>query len=181
MRTALPALAVLALAAAAAAEPITLDLGRHAVRVPAHAHRAFLEAHAKGATGPERALLKRELEALRAAGPASVDAQTWGYAWSVNVTIGTPAQTHNVLFDTGSGSLWVWGAPPVCATDACAAVPGYDPRASRTAAAAQYARALKLDYSDSSAARGSFVRDTVGLGPVAFPYDFGGPPPRAAR
>lgn len=104
---------------------------------------------------------------------SNTPAKNWGYVYTVPVSFGTPPEEHEVIFDTGSDALWVWGAPPHCNTSACTAVPGYDQSKSTTGGKAEYERELCVAYSDASEAEGEFVRDVVGIGPISFPYDFG--------
>ncbi|EKD04911.1 endopeptidase [Trichosporon asahii var. asahii CBS 8904] len=177
-------LTTLSVAASETSGGVTLPLRRHARPRPQtlSSHHALLEAHIRTSHGLERRHLESELESYlsrssstlaKRNGTTSTDAKNWGYVYTVPVSLGTRPQLHEVIFDTGSDALWVWGAPPFCNTSACTAVPGYDASKSSTTAKAEYERELSVAYSDASEAEGEFVRDVVGIGSISFPYDFG--------
>lgn len=184
---ALAILTTLSVAASETSGGVTLPLRRqvHSRPQTLSAHHALLEAHIRTSHGLERRHLESELESYlsrssstlaKRNGTTSIGAKNWGYVYTVPVALGTPPQLHEVIFDTGSDALWVWGAPPFCNTSACTTVPGYDASKSSTRAKAEYERELSVAYSDASEAEGEFVRDVVGIGSISFPYDFGESP-----
>ncbi|KAI9806768.1 MAG: hypothetical protein M1825_006225 [Sarcosagium campestre] len=83
------------------------------------------------------------------------------------VQIGTPPQTFNLNFDTGSADLWLWSTelpPTILSENSTHRV--YDPTASSTFQRLN-GSSWKISYGDGSNASGSVGRDTVSLGGLA--------------
>ncbi|OAA53300.1 endothiapepsin precursor [Cordyceps fumosorosea ARSEF 2679] len=76
------------------------------------------------------------------------------------ILVGTPAQTMNLLFDTGSSDLWLFG------TDVDGSVPAGSARwnhtASSTASLVQDG-SWSIHYGDGSGAKGSIYKDAVSI------------------
>eukprot|EP00405_Crypthecodinium_cohnii_P022504 CAMPEP_0206467540 /NCGR_PEP_ID=MMETSP0324_2-20121206/29097_1 /ASSEMBLY_ACC=CAM_ASM_000836 /TAXON_ID=2866 /ORGANISM="Crypthecodinium cohnii, Strain Seligo" /LENGTH=340 /DNA_ID=CAMNT_0053940831 /DNA_START=216 /DNA_END=1238 /DNA_ORIENTATION=- len=84
-----------------------------------------------------------------------------GYYGSIEV--GTPPQTLQVIFDTGSSNLWV---PTRQSSDSKAAA--YDPKNSSTYSVAQTTSTLSITYG-SGEVQGIFCRDEVHIGKLSLP------------
>lgn len=162
------------------AAPVTVDL----VRVPhpftADARKYSIETRLKFASEAEKPNLRSKLLALDTEaelarrddnGTAETDAVNWGAQYAVPVSFGTPPQTYDILFDTGSSALWVWGSS--CQDQLCQALPGFDLDQSSTDTEPIYPHQLNVNYGDGSQALGPFVRDVVSVGDISIPYDFG--------
>ncbi|KAK6472011.1 gastricsin-like isoform X2 [Huso huso] len=78
------------------------------------------------------------------------------------ITIGTPAQSFYVLFDTGSSNLWV--ASTYCSSQACTNHPVFDPTQSSTWSS--NGQSFSLQYGTGSLT-GVFGYDTVTIGGIA--------------
>ncbi|KAL0575800.1 hypothetical protein V5O48_006178 [Marasmius crinis-equi] len=98
-----------------------------------------------------------ERRAQSAAIPVTNQQTDASYFGTVNV--GTPAQSFNVILDTGSSDLWV-------ATTGCSGcnsdTPFYDP--SKSSSAQNSNRPVSITYG-SGAVQGNTVTDTVSMGP----------------
>jgi len=81
------------------------------------------------------------------------------------VQIGTPAQTLNLDFDSGSSDLWVWSTELPKATQTAGAKTHkiYDPKKSSTYKKVSGAT-WKISYGDGSSASGDVGTDNVGVG-----------------
>ncbi|KAK4052124.1 hypothetical protein OIV83_002418 [Microbotryomycetes sp. JL201] len=91
--------------------------------------------------------------------------------WAGALSIGTPAKTFLIDFDTGSADLWVPSS--ACTSDACAPHNKFDPSSSSTSQVVSGAK-LSISYGDGSATTGSVYTDTVMLaGLVAENQTFG--------
>ncbi|KAM0787934.1 hypothetical protein ACM66B_006139 [Microbotryomycetes sp. NB124-2] len=91
--------------------------------------------------------------------------------WAGALSIGTPAKTFLIDFDTGSADLWVPSA--ACTSDACAPHNKYDSTSSSTSQLVPNSK-LSISYGDGSSTTGSVYTDTVALaGLVAENQTFG--------
>ncbi|SGY69451.1 BQ5605_C004g03017 [Microbotryum silenes-dioicae] len=80
--------------------------------------------------------------------------------WTGTISIGTPAKTFNIDFDTGSADLWVPSSG--CSSAACAPHTKYDPSKSSTSKA-DPSKKLSITYGDGSSTTGLVYQDTVTL------------------
>ncbi|KAJ9106719.1 hypothetical protein QFC19_003031 [Naganishia cerealis] len=81
-----------------------------------------------------------------------------GMWWAGNVSVGTPPQTFEVDFDTGSSDFWVTGKDCL----RCQTPLKYDPHSSTTAVDAS--RNFTIRYGDGTSYSGPVWRDTVSIG-----------------
>ncbi|GAA5913078.1 hypothetical protein JCM5296_001672 [Sporobolomyces johnsonii] len=91
--------------------------------------------------------------------------------WAGSMSIGTPAKTFIIDFDTGSADLWV---PSVnCTSAACNPHTKYNPADSSTAVSVP-GKKLSITYGDGSSAQGTAWTDTVTIaGMTAMAQTFG--------
>jgi len=85
------------------------------------------------------------------------------------VQIGTPAQTLNLNFDSGSSDLWVWSTKLSRSDQNAGTQTGiaiFDPNKSTTFKNAQ-GDSWKITYGDGSSASGSVGTDTVKIGDIS--------------
>lgn len=85
------------------------------------------------------------------------------------VQIGTPAQTLNLNFDSGSSDLWVWSTKLSRSEQNAGTQQGiaiFDPNKSTTFKNAQ-GDSWKITYGDGSSASGSVGTDTVKIGDIS--------------
>ncbi|EIW51548.1 acid protease [Trametes versicolor FP-101664 SS1] len=80
--------------------------------------------------------------------------------WTGSISIGSPAQTFNVDFDTGSADLWV----PSSSCSSCKGHKQYNP--SRSSTSQSERGSFSIEYGDGSTASGSVFTDTVTAGGV---------------
>lgn len=74
--------------------------------------------------------------------------------WTGSISIGSPAQTFNVDFDTGSADLWV----PSSSCSSCRGHKQYNPSHSSTSQSER--GSFSIEYGDGSTASGSVFTDT---------------------
>ncbi|KAM0753709.1 acid protease [Meredithblackwellia eburnea MCA 4105] len=88
----------------------------------------------------------------------SLTEQGGGTLWTGTISIGTPAKSFLIDFDTGSSDLWV---PSVsCTSAACNTHTKYDPSESSTSSAVS-GKKLSISYGDGSTTTGTVYKDTV--------------------
>ncbi|KAI8613835.1 aspartic peptidase domain-containing protein [Chytriomyces sp. MP71] len=81
--------------------------------------------------------------------------------YRASIDVGTPAQKFNVLFDTGSFTMWLYGA--TCTSPACkGARDTYDVTKSRTGQSLN--KPASQMYADGSGYNGTLVTDAVNVG-----------------
>ncbi|WWD21491.1 hypothetical protein CI109_105977 [Kwoniella shandongensis] len=80
-------------------------------------------------------------------------------SYSASLSVGTPAQTMDVVLDTGSSDLWV--ASDKCTTSACDSMETYNSGSSSTSA--NMTSSFSIEYGSGQAA-GTLVQDLVTLG-----------------
>ncbi|XP_078276605.1 gastricsin-like [Rhinoraja longicauda] len=85
------------------------------------------------------------------------------------ITIGTPPQSFQVLFDTGSSNLWIDSI--YCSSQSCSNHPKYDPRRSSTFTTNR--QTFQMSYGSGSLS-GFFGYDTVDVAGISIPnQEFG--------
>ncbi|GAA6002800.1 uncharacterized protein JCM10292_001307 [Rhodotorula paludigena] len=95
--------------------------------------------------------------AVKTAG-VGLDSHNGGTLYTGSLSIGTPAKSFVIDFDTGSADLWVPSS--TCNSAACNTHSKYNPSASTTAAEVA-GKSLSLTYGDGSSTRGNVYTDTV--------------------
>ncbi|KAI0820452.1 acid protease [Trametes gibbosa] len=81
-----------------------------------------------------------------------------GLEWTGAVTVGTPAQSFVVDFDTGSSDLWI----PSTSCSTCQTHKQYS--SSRSSTSKSQRGSFQISYGDGSNAQGSVFTDTVSVG-----------------
>ena len=79
-----------------------------------------------------------------------------GVLWGGSISIGTPAQTYLIDFDTGSADLWVPSS--ACNVSTCSSKNKYD--ASKSSTSAKQKGSFTIQYADGSNATGPVYTDT---------------------
>ncbi|KAI1420479.1 aspartic peptidase domain-containing protein [Xylaria sp. FL1777] len=104
-------------------------------------------------------------KAKRDSGSAKTTPEQYDIQYLTPVDIGTPAQTLNLDFDSGSSDLWVFSTDTPSAS-----VNGqtqYDPSSSSSSKEVQGAK-WSISYGDGSSSSGSVYHDVVNVGGVSF-------------
>lgn len=101
--------------------------------------------------------------AARTSGSARATPEQYDVQYLTPVQIGTPPQTLNLDFDSGSSDLWVFSTamPPALVRGQAL----YDPRKSNTSRRVDGA-SWEITYGDESSSRGTVYRDTVKVGGI---------------
>lgn len=94
-------------------------------------------------------------------GSAVATPEEYDVEYLTPVQIGTPAQTLNLDFDTGSSDLWVYSSETPSSEVNGQAV--YDPSSSNTSAK-QSGMSWSISYGDGSSSKGDVYYDTVSIG-----------------
>lgn len=115
-----------------------------------------------------RADLKSALASLgldkKDTGSAVTTPEDYDVEYLTPVQIGSPAQTLNLDFDTGSSDLWIYSSETPSSEVNGQAV--YDPSASNTSAK-QAGLSWSISYGDGSSSSGDVYYDTVSIGGLA--------------
>ncbi|KAI8996510.1 acid protease [Trametes punicea] len=80
--------------------------------------------------------------------------------WTGTISIGSPAQSFTIDFDTGSSDLWV----PSSSCSSCRGHKTYDP--SKSSTSSKKSGSFRISYGDGSTASGTPYTDTVTVGGV---------------
>ncbi|KAF3764431.1 microbial aspartic proteinase [Cryphonectria parasitica EP155] len=102
--------------------------------------------------------------AKRATGSATTTPEEYDVEYLTPVQIGTPAQTLNLDFDTGSSDLWVYSSETP--SDEVSGQTVYNVDASSTSAK-QSGLTWSISYGDGSSSKGDVYYDTVSVGGLA--------------
>ncbi|KZT69780.1 acid protease [Daedalea quercina L-15889] len=121
-------------------------------------NKVGLQSFNKGAYIPELAALPASLRKRQS---ESLDDQSSNTEWTGTVSIGTPAQTFTIDFDTGSADLWV----PASNCSGCKAQHSYDSSSSSTSQ--EQSGTFQIQYGDGSTASGPIYSDTVSVAGVS--------------
>ncbi|KAG8717153.1 Type I transmembrane sorting receptor [Ceratobasidium sp. 394] len=177
------ALVTLAIASSVAAVPapaaktITIPLHKHAaplskdgVIIPSALARQVVRAQAKYANGNAAYKAKtgvdlfsgvKSLDQLAKRQKEPLTDEDEDSFWAGTISIGTPAQSFLIDFDTGSADLWVPSSS--CTSSGCSTHHKYNSSKSSTASK-KHGRLFSILYKDGSAAFGPVYRDTVAVG-----------------
>ncbi|KAI9727796.1 MAG: hypothetical protein M1834_007943 [Cirrosporium novae-zelandiae] len=105
----------------------------------------------------------RKVNASGKTGEVSAEDIQYDAMYLCPVSIGTPAQTLNLDFDTGSADLWCWSTELPSATQKTGSHNVYDPSKSSTYKK-QTGSTWQISYGDSSSASGTVGTDNVTIG-----------------
>lgn len=132
---------------------------KHRLSLMAIDRNIGIENYNTGAHIPPIATLPESLS-RRATGSESLTDQDSNEEWTGTVSIGTPAQSFTIDFDTGSSDLWV----PSSSCSGCQAKHSYDPSSSSTSS--EQSGTFQISYGDGSQASGPIFTDTVSVSGV---------------
>ncbi|WVQ76028.1 hypothetical protein IAR50_005664 [Cryptococcus sp. DSM 104548] len=119
---------------------------------------ARLDAKYNGANGFAEAYAK-EMTKRADNGEISLTDHNLDTSYSASLSVGTPAQSLDIVLDTGSSDLWV--ASDKCTTTACASMDSYS--LSNSSTSVNLTTSFSIEYG-SGAASGALVQDLVTLG-----------------
>ncbi|KAI1434786.1 aspartic peptidase domain-containing protein [Xylaria sp. CBS 124048] len=171
------AVALMALAGAAAAAPLKAKTGSFTARQVANPNfkpvgalqlaKAYNKYGAKMPPGLAATVAKyrAEKKAKRDSGSATATPEQFDLEYLTPVQIGTPPQTLNLDFDSGSSDLWVFSSETE--SDEVDGQTVYNPSNSSTAQEVSDAF-WEIEYGDGSSSTGGVVHDVVSIGGVSF-------------
>ncbi|ODN82175.1 hypothetical protein L202_02467 [Cryptococcus amylolentus CBS 6039] len=119
---------------------------------------ARLDAKYNGANGFKEAYAK-EITKRADNGEISLTDHNLDTSYSASLSVGTPAQTFDIVLDTGSSDLWL--ASEKCSTTACSSMDEYS--LSNSSTAVNLSTSFSIEYG-SGKASGALVQDLVTLG-----------------
>ncbi|TYJ55923.1 hypothetical protein B9479_003307 [Cryptococcus floricola] len=119
---------------------------------------ARLDAKYNGANGFKEAYAK-EITKRADNGEISLTDHNLDTSYSASLSVGTPAQTLDIVLDTGSSDLWL--ASDKCTTTACSSMDEYS--LSNSSTAVNLSTSFSIEYG-SGKASGALVQDLVTLG-----------------
>ncbi|KAK4051309.1 hypothetical protein OIO90_004790 [Microbotryomycetes sp. JL221] len=141
-----------------AAQRTTTTKGADASAAAASRYSAEL---AKSSSASAAAAASRSAAAAAAASPMTGSNSLTNYNNDMRaLSIGTPAKTFLIDFDTGSADLWVPSS--ACTSDACAPHSKYDSSQSSTSRTVTGSK-LSISYGDGSSTTGDVYKDVVSL------------------
>ena len=109
--------------------------------------------------GAEIKPLATDPSSLEKRGAVKLTDQEQDLEWTGTISIGTPAQSFTIDFDTGSSDLW----DPSTSCSSCGSHNKYDPSTSGT----KESGSLSISYGDGSTASGDPYTDTGMYSPLA--------------
>jgi len=107
-------------------------------------------------TGKAHPLASKRISKRKSASDSLTDDDS--QLWYGEISVGTPATTYTVDFDTGSSDLFLPG--PDC-SESCSGHTVYDPSSSSTSS--DVGQTFTLTYGDGSSVKGEQYTDTVGI------------------
>jgi len=129
-------------------------------------HRVYNLFHHKHHAAIQRCLVKSHATASGSNGTVAAEDVQNDTEYLVPLSIGTPAQTFNLDFDTGSSDLWVWSTSLPKSTQVAGSHTShniFDPAKSSTWKASR-GQTWQIMYGDGSGASGTVGTDTVSIG-----------------
>ncbi|KAI1874340.1 uncharacterized protein JN550_002919 [Neoarthrinium moseri] len=138
----------------------------------AHGPTAMYKAYLKYGKTPPPALLRTvtdyraQKKAKRESGSVVTTPEILDQAWLTPVQIGTPGQTLNLDFDSGSSDLWVFSSSTPASQSRGHSV--FSPGKSSTAKESP-GYTWSITYGDGSSSSGTVYTDVVDVGGLSFP------------